>query len=221
MRILLVEDEHTLATWLCKALERSGIIVEWVDSARMALASLGERAHDVIVLDLGLPDLDGQELLAQIRTRDALVPTLVLTARDALSDKVRAFHGGADDFLAKPFQLEELEARLHALLRRARGAQAARLACGPLTYDLASQRFALHGEALTLSPREFALLRVLLQHSGEPMSKQQILERMLPDESDIQPEAVEVIVHRLRKRLEGTGVRVSTFRGLGYALEAA
>lgn len=220
MRILLVEDEHTLGTWLCKALERSGIIVEWVDSARMALAAMGERAHDVIVLDLGLPDLDGQELLAQIRLRDALTPTLVLTARDALSDKVRAFHGGADDFLAKPFQLEELEARLHALLRRARGAQAARLACGPLSYDLAGQRFALHGEALTLSPREFALLRVLLQHSGEPMSKQQILERMLPDESDIQPEAVEVIVHRLRKRLEGTGVRVSTFRGLGYALEA-
>jgi two-component system, OmpR family, response regulator TctD len=221
MRILLVEDEHTLGTWLCKALERSGIIVEWVDSARTALASLGAGAHDVIVLDLGLPDLDGQELLVQIRARDALIPALVLTARDALSDKVRAFHGGADDFLAKPFQLEELEARLHALLRRARGAQAARLACGPLSYDLASQRFALHGEALTLSPREFALLRVLLQHSGEPMSKQQILERMLPDESDIQPEAVEVIVHRLRKRLDGTGVRVSTFRGLGYALEAA
>ncbi|ROZ78881.1 response regulator [Ramlibacter sp. WS9] len=221
MRILLVEDEHTLATWLCKALERSGIIAQWVDSARTALASMGRGAHDVIVLDLGLPDVDGQELLAQIRARDPLVPTLVLTARDTLADKVRAFHTGADDFLAKPFQLEELEARLHALLRRARGAQAARLACGPLSYDLASQRFALNDEVLALSPREHALLRVLLQHSGEPMSKQQILERMLPDEADIHPEAVEVIVHRLRKRLDGTGVRVATFRGLGYALEAA
>ena len=219
MRILLVEDEHTLGTWLCKALERSEIIVEWVDSARTALASMGKGAHDVIVLDLGLPDVDGQELLAQIRARDALVPTLILTARDTLADKVRAFHTGADDFLAKPFQLEELEARLHALLRRARGAQAARLACGPLAYDLASQRFTLHGEALALSPREFAVLRVLVQHSGEPMSKQQILERVVSDEKDIQPEAVEVIVHRLRKRLDGTGVRVSTYRGLGYALE--
>lgn len=219
MRILLVEDEHTLGTWLCKALERSEIIVEWVDSARTALASMGKGAHDVIVLDLGLPDVDGQELLAQIRARDALVPTLILTARDTLADKVRAFHTGADDFLAKPFQLEELEARLHALLRRARGAQAARLACGPLAYDLASQRFTLHGEALALSPREFAVLRVLVQHSGEPMSKQQILERVVADEKDIQPEAVEVIVHRLRKRLDGTGVRVSTYRGLGYALE--
>jgi len=221
MRILLVEDEHTLGTWLCKALERSGIIVEWVDSARTAIASMGSRAHDVIVLDLGLPDLDGQELLAQIRARDPLVPALVLTARDTVAEKVRAFHGGADDFLAKPFQLEELEARLHALLRRARGAQAARFTCGPLTYDLASQRFALHGEPLALSPREFAVLRVLVQHSGEPMSKQQILERVVSDEKDIQPEAVEVIVHRLRKRLEETGVRVSTVRGLGYALEAA
>lgn len=221
MRILLVEDEHTLGTWLCKALERSGIIVEWVDSARTAVASLGSRAHDVIVLDLGLPDLDGHDLLARIRERDPLVPTLVLTARDTLADKVRAFHTGADDFLAKPFELQELEARLHALLRRARGAQAARLACGPLTYDLASQRFALDGDALALSPREFAVLRVLIQHSGEPMSKQQILERVVSDEKDIQPDAVEVIVHRLRKRLEGTGVRVSTFRGLGYALETA
>jgi two-component system, OmpR family, response regulator TctD len=221
MRILLVEDEHTLATWLCKALERSEIIVEWVDSARMALASMAKGAHDVIVLDLGLPDIDGQELLAQVRARDPLVPTLVLTARDTLADKVRAFHTGADDFLAKPFQLEELEARLHALLRRARGAAAARLSCGPLSYDLAGQRFALHGEALALSPREFAVLRVLVQHSGEPMSKQQILERVVSDEKDIQPEAVEVIVHRLRKRLDGTGVRISTYRGLGYALETA
>jgi two-component system response regulator TctD len=221
MRILLVEDEHTLGTWLCKALERSGIIVEWVDSARTALASLGTRAHDVIVLDLGLPDLDGQQLLEQIRQRDALVPTLILTARDTLPEKVRAFHTGADDFLAKPFQLEELEARLHALLRRARGAQASRLSCGPLSYDLAAQRFSLHAEPLALSPREFAVLRVLIQHSGEPMSKQQILERVVSDDSDIQPEAVEVIVHRLRKRLDATGVRVSTFRGLGYALETA
>lgn len=221
MRILLVEDEHTLGTWLVKALERSGIIVDWVDSAHTALASLGRGAHDVVVLDLGLPDRDGQELLADIRQRDARIPTLVLTARHGLGDKVRAFHGGADDFLAKPFELQELEARLHALLRRARGAEAAGLACGPLAYDLATQRFSLAGEALALSPREFEVLRVLIQHVAEPMSKQQILERVVADDKDIHPEAVEVIVHRLRKRLEGAGVRIATFRGLGYALEAA
>ena len=221
MRILLVEDEHALGTWLTKALERSGIIVDWVDSARTALASLADRAHDVVVLDLGLPDCDGQDLLAEIRRRDRLIPALVLTARDTLADKVQAFHGGADDFLAKPFALEELEVRLQALLRRARGAEGARLACGPLAYDLASQRFLLQGEPLALSPREFAVLRVLVQHAGEPMSKQQVLERVVSDEKDIQPEAVEVIVHRLRKRLEGSGVRIATIRGLGYALEAA
>jgi two-component system response regulator TctD len=221
VRILLVEDEHSLGTWLVKALERADILVEWVSSARAGLAAAQPGAHDVIVLDLGLPDLDGQELLARLRQRDRRTPTLVLTARDGLDDKVRAFHAGADDFLAKPFALEELQVRLQALLRRARGAEAARLACGPLAYDLATQRCTLAGEPLALPPREAAVLRVLLQHAGEPMSKQQILERVVSDDKDIHPEAVEVIVHRLRKRLDGSAVRIATFRGLGYALEAA
>ena len=221
MRILLVEDEHSLGTWLARALEAAGIIVEWVDSGRPALAGAPPGRHDAIVLDLGLPDRDGQLVLADIRRRDPHVPTLVLTARDTLDDKVRAFQTGADDFLAKPFELEELQVRLHALVRRARGSEAARLACGPLTYDLGTQRFALEGEPLAMSPRETAVLRVLLQHAGEPMSKQQILERVVSDEKDIHPEAVEVIVHRLRKRVDGRGLRITTYRGLGYALEAA
>lgn len=224
MRILLVEDEHTLGTWLCKVLERAGIMVEWVDSAAMALASLASQAggtHDIVVLDLGLPDRDGQDVLRELRERDSRIPTLVLTARHALPEKVRALNAGADDFLAKPFELAELEARLHALLRRARGAQSTRLHCGPLAYDVAAKRFVLGGEALALAPREFAVLRVLIQHAGEPMAKQQILERVMPDERDVHPEAVEVIVHRLRKRLEHRGVRIATLRGLGYALEAA
>lgn len=221
MRILLVEDEHALGTWLARALERAGIVADWVDSAAMALASFDAATHDVVVLDLGLPDRDGQDVLRELRRRGSRVPTLVLTARHALDEKVRAFHGGADDFLAKPFELAELEARLHALLRRARGAEAARLACGPLAFDLAAKRFTLGDTTLPLSPRESAVLRVLLEHAGEPMSKQQILDRVVSDEKDIQPEAVEVIVHRLRKRLEGGGVRVATIRGLGYVLEAA
>lgn len=221
MRILLVEDEHHLGTWLSKALEASGIFVEWVDTARTALAAAAQGTHDVIVLDLGLPDRDGQEVLQELRRRDRRIPTLILTARDALPEKLRAFHAGADDFLAKPFELEELQVRLHALLRRARGADAARLACGPLSYDLATQRFTLGGETVSLSPREGAVLLVLLQHAGEPMGKQQILERVVPDDKDIHPEAVEVIVHRLRKRLDGTGLRITTIRGLGYALEPA
>ncbi|MEJ8814334.1 response regulator [Variovorax ureilyticus] len=221
MRILLVEDQQSLGTWLCRALDNAGILVDWVDNARSALASIGRGTHDVIVLDLGLPDQDGQELLKVLRDQDANTPVLVLTARDFLAEKVRAFHSGADDFLGKPFDLEELDVRLHALLRRARGAEAARLTCGPLSYDLGIQRFAISGDALNLTPRESAVLRVLLQHAGEPMSKQQILERVVSDEKDIHPEAVEVIVHRLRKRLDGARVRITTIRGLGYALEAA
>ncbi len=221
MRILLVEDEHSLGTWLSKALESAGIMVEWVDTGRAALAAAAAGHHDAIVLDLGLPDRDGQDVLADLRKRDAHVPTLVLTAREGLTEKVRAFHAGADDFLAKPFELEELQVRLHALLRRARGAQAARLACGPLCLDLPTRRFLLDGEHLVLSPRESAVLRVLLEHAGEPMSKQHILERVVSDEKDIHPEAVEVIVHRLRKRVDGRGLLIKTYRGLGYALEAA
>lgn len=220
MRILLVEDEHSLGTWLSRALESAGIMVEWVDTARTALASIHSGKHDAIVLDLGLPDRDGHDLLADVRRRDLHIPTLILTARDALADKVRAFHAGADDFLAKPFELEELQVRLHALLRRARGGAAARLTCGVLTYDLALRRFAMRGETLSLTPRESAVLRVLLEHAGEPMSKQHILERVVSDESDMHPEAIEVIVHRLRKRVDGEGLHIKTYRGLGYALEA-
>jgi len=221
MRILLIEDEHALGTWLSKALGAAGIFVEWVADGRTALAAAAAGNHDVVVLDLGLPDRDGQEVLAELRRADPHVPTMVLTARDALTEKVRAFHAGADDFLAKPFELEELQVRLHALLRRARGAQASRLTCGQLTYDLALRRFTLDGQPLALSPRESAVLRVLLQHAGEPMSKQQILERVVSDDKDIHPEAVEVIVHRLRKRIDGPGLRITTYRGLGYALEAS
>jgi two-component system response regulator TctD len=220
MRILLAEDEHSLGTWLCKALEQAGIQVEWVDDGRLADLALQRGEHDALVLDLGLPGMDGHAVLARLRERDQRLPTLILTARDSLAERVGSLNAGADDFLAKPFALAELEARLHALVRRARGTEHPRLACGPLAYDSARRQFQLHGEPLALSPRESAVLRVLVQRSGEPLSKQQILARVFSDDEDVQPEAVEVFVHRLRKRLDGSGVRIVTLRGLGYALEA-
>lgn len=219
MRILLAEDEHTLGTWLCKALEHAGIQVEWVDDGRLADRALQANDHDALVLDLGLPGLDGHEVLQRLRERDQRLPTLILTARDSLAERVALLNAGADDFLAKPFALAELEARLQALVRRARGVEHPRLACGPLVYDGGRKQFTLHGEPLALSPRELSVLRVLAQRSGEPLSKQQILDRVFSDDESVHPEAVEVFVHRLRKRLDGSGVRITTLRGLGYALE--
>lgn len=221
MRVLLAEDEHTLGTWLCKALEHAGIQVDWVDDGALAERALRTDDHDALILDLGLPGLDGYGVLNRLRARDERLPILILTARDSLDERVRALHAGADDFLAKPFALAELEARLHALVRRARGMEHPRMACGPLVFDALKKQFTLAGEALALSPREQAVLRVLIQRSGEPLSKQQILERVFSDDEDVHPEAVEVFVHRLRKRLEHSGVRIVTLRGLGYALEAA
>lgn len=220
MRILLAEDEHTLGTWLCKALEHAGIQVEWVDDGQLADRALRTREHDALVLDLGLPGMDGHTVLQRLRQRDQRLPTLILTARDSLAERVMSLNEGADDFLAKPFALAELEARLNALVRRARGVEHPRLACGPLVYDGPSRQFHMNGQPFPLSPRELSVLLVLTQRSGEPLSKQQILDRVFSDDEDVHPEAVEVFVYRLRKRLDGTGVRIVTLRGLGYTLEA-
>jgi two-component system response regulator TctD len=146
---------------------------------------------------------------------------LVLTARDSLIERVSSLHEGADDFLAKPFEVAELEARLVALVRRARGSDHPRFACGPLLFDAGTKQFTLAHEALSLTPREHAVLRALIQRSGEPLSKQEILDRVFSDEQDVQPDVVEVLVHRLRKRLHDSPVGIRTLRGLGYVLESS
>jgi two-component system response regulator TctD len=219
MRILLAEDERELANWLVRALQQSGFQVDWVDDGRLVRRSLQATRYDALILDLGLPGLGGHEVLEQLRTADQRLPVLILTARDSLIERVSSLHEGADDFLAKPFELAELEARLIALIRRARGSERPRFGCGPLAYDAATKQFALGGEPLTLTPREHAVLRALIQHSGEPLSKKEILDRVFGDEEDINPEAVEVLVHRVRKRLAGSPVQITTVRGLGYVLE--
>lgn len=219
MRILLAEDERELATWLVRALQQGGFQVDWVDDGRMVRRSLKATRYDALVLDLGLPGIDGHDVLADLRAADQRLPVLVLTARDSLIERVTSLHEGADDFLAKPFELAELEARLMALIRRARGVDHPRLACGPLSYDTATKGFVLAHEALTLTPREHAALRALIQRSGEPLSKQELLDRVFSDDEDVQPEAIEVLVHRLRKRLAHSPVQIATLRGLGYVLE--
>ncbi|MFN3610853.1 response regulator [Tepidimonas sp.] len=222
MRILLVEDEPELARWLTKTLSRhAGIVVDWADDGVLADRRLATEDFDAVVLDLGLPGLDGHGVIARMRQRDDRTPVLVLTARDSLAERVDTLHEGADDFLPKPFMIEELQARLLALVRRARGKGHPRLACGPLQFDTASQRFTVRGEPLALSPREHAVLRALIQRSGEPLSKQQILDRVFAGDADVNLEAIEVYVHRLRRKLAGSGVQIATLRGLGYCLEAS
>lgn len=219
MRILLAEDERELANWLVRALQQSGFQVDWVDDGRMVRRSLKATRYDALVLDLGLPGRDGHDVLSELREADHRLPVLILTARDSLMERVSSLHEGADDFLAKPFEITELEARLVALIRRARGSEHPRFACGPLAYDSATRHFMLGHEPLVLTPREHAALRALVQHSGEPLSKQEILDRVFSDEAEVNPEAVEVLVHRLRKRLAHSPVRITTLRGLGYVLE--
>jgi two-component system response regulator TctD len=220
VRILLVEDERPLAEWLSKALAQSGIRVDWIDNGTLALRTVTDVDYDAVVLDLGLPGRSGHEVIQRLRAMDLRLPLLVLTARDSLAERVNSLNEGADDFLAKPFALPELEARLTALIRRARGVEHPRFACGPLGFDAVTRLFTLHGEPLALPRREHALLRTLLQRSGEPLSRQQIIDRVFSDEDDVLPAAVDVLVHRLRKRLENTEVHIATYRGLGYVLEA-
>jgi len=220
MRILLVEDEPELARWLSRSLARhAGYVVDWADDGMVAERRLRLEEFDAVILDLGLPGIDGHTLLSRIRDRDDRTPVLVLTARDSLAERVGVLHDGADDFLPKPFMIEELEARLIALVRRSRGREHPRFACGSLTLDTSANRFSAAGQALALSPREFAVLRVLIQRVGEPINKQQILDRVVSDDADVNLEAVEVLIHRLRKKLLGLDVRIVTLRGMGYCLE--
>ena len=219
MRILLAEDERELANWLVRALQQSGFQIDWGDDGRMVRRSLKATRYDALILDLGLPGVGGHDVLAELRQADQRLPVLILTARDSLIERVTSLNEGADDFLAKPFQVQELEARLLALIRRSRGSEHPRFACGPLSYDAAAKKFLLDAHPLTLTPREHAALRALIQRSGEPLSKQEILDRVFSDEQEVSPEAVEVLVHRLRKRLAHSSVRITTLRGLGYLLE--
>ena len=221
MRILLVEDDPDLAYWLSRTLARqAGMIVEWANDGLLADAQLRQEEFDAVVLDLGLPGLNGHTVLEHMRERDDRTPVLVLTARDSLAARVETLKNGADDFLPKPFMVDELEARLQALVRRSRGRGHPRFSCGPLCLDIGTQRFSVHGEVLLLSPREHAVLRTLIQRSGEAITKSQILNRVFPSDSEvINLDVIEVLIHRLRKRLVGTGVHIVTLRGLGYCLE--
>jgi two-component system, OmpR family, response regulator TctD len=219
MRILLIEDEAELAAWMVRALKQSGFVPDHAPDARTAEALLAANEYDAAVLDLRLPDRHGLTLLSGMRDAGDRTPVLVLTAEGSLQDRVRGLHLGADDFLAKPFALEEVEARLTALVRRSRGLQHPRLQCGALVYDSASRAFTLQGELLALTPREHAALTALLLRSGMPVGKQRLSGKVFPQDSEVGPAAIELVLHRLRRKLAASDVRIATVRGLGYMLE--
>ncbi|WPB55010.1 response regulator [Xylophilus sp. GOD-11R] len=222
MRILLVEDEEEMAAWLQRALKQSGFVTDHAPDARTAeaLLSVGT-AYDAVVLDLGLPDKHGFSVLSELRNGGHAVPVLVLTAQGALPDRVRGLNLGADDFMAKPFAIEELEARLLALVRRAHGRQHPKLQCASLLYDSESHAFTLAGELLQLTPREHAALTALLMRAGSPVGKSQLSDKVFPQDSSVGPDAIELVLHRLRRKLADSDVTIVTVRGLGYMLESA
>jgi two-component system response regulator TctD len=219
VRILLAEDHVQLANWLCKSLRYEGFAVDWMQDGMDADHVLLTQDYDAIVLDLGLPRMDGLEVLRRLRGRASHLPVLILTARSSVDDRVQGLNLGADDYLPKPFRLAELVARLHALIRRSRGAGTPMVRIGPLEYDTVGRMFRLKGEPLALRPREHAVLEMLAMCAGKAVSKEKLYEHVFELDATTSSEAVEVYVHRLRRRLEDSGVAIVTLRGLGYVLE--
>lgn len=220
MRVLIAEDDSVLADGLSRALRANGYAVDWVGSGEQADAALSaQQAYDLVILDLGLPELPGLEVLRRLRARRSLVPVLILTAADSVEQRVKGLDVGADDYMAKPFALSELEARVRALVRRSMGSGSSRVQLGALVFEQTSRTAELAGQTLELSARETGLLEVLLQRAGRLVSKEQIVDHLCEWGDEVSTNAIEVYMHRLRKKLEGGGVRIVTVRGLGYCLE--
>ncbi|MBK8017216.1 MAG: response regulator transcription factor [Betaproteobacteria bacterium] len=221
MRLLIAEDDPLIADGLIRAMRTDGYAVDHTTSGLEADEALKQYTYDLVILDLGLPRLDGLEVLRRLRTRGTAVPVLVLTARDALQDRVKGLDAGADDYLVKPFDLPELEARVRALLRRQRPSLSGRLHIGELMIDI-SGRSVYHGsQRIDLSAREFGVLELLARRAGRVVSKEQLLESLTGWDDDVGTNAIEVYVHRLRKKLEPGGINIRTIRGLGYLLDNA
>jgi two-component system, OmpR family, response regulator len=219
MRILIAEDDQVLADGLLRTLRKGGYAVDHVASGTEADAALSDHEFDLVILDLGLPKLSGLEVLRKLRGRGSSLPVLILTAADSVEQRVKGLDLGADDYMAKPFALAELEARVRALTRRGLGTAATLIKHGPLSFDATGRVAYLNEQMLELSARELSLLEVLLQRSGRLVSKDQLVEKLCEWGDEVSNNAIEVYIHRLRKKIEHGPVRIATVRGLGYCLE--
>jgi two-component system, OmpR family, response regulator len=220
MRVLVVEDDARLLDLLDRGLRAEGLVVDLAGTGRQALAAAGEISYDTIVLDVGLPDMDGFEVCAALRERETWVPVLMLTARTAVADRVQGLNAGADDYLAKPFAFEELVARLRALQRRGRVASAPVLEAGTLRLDPATREVWRGETPLSLSVREFALLETFMRHPGQVLSRTTLLDHVWPAGSDQRSNVVEVYVRYLREKIDRPfGLSsLENVRGAGYRL---
>ncbi len=221
MRILIVEDDPLLADGISRYLKQAGYAVDWAVSGDQADDWLAREHYDLAILDLGLPRMDGTEVLRKLRRRGQTVPVLILTARDALEDRVRGLDLGADDYVVKPIALAELEARIRALSRRGQYGGNPQIAHGPLLLDTTARQAWLNGEPLDLPAREWSVLEFLLPRAGRIVGKEQILQSLCGWNDEISINAVEAYISRLRAKLEPAGVHIRTVRGLGYLLEKA
>ena len=219
MRILIAEDDAELADGLTQALRQSGHAVDRVRDGLLADRALASTPFELLILDLGLPELDGFEVLKRLRLRRNDVMVLILTAEDDVESRIRGLDLGADDFLTKPFALGELEARIRALARRGQGGSASRAQCGALVLDSAGQRIYAAGEPIELTRAEFMVLATLIERCGKVVSKSQLFERLYDWEANANQSAVAVYISRVRKKIEPAGASVRVVRGLGYLLE--
>lgn len=214
MRLLLVEDDTMIGRAMRQGLGDAGFAVDWVTDGRAAELALANGVYDLAVLDLGLPAKDGMTLLRELRARRDAIPVLVVTARDAVADRIAGLNAGADDYVLKPFDLDELIARVRALLRRRAGAASTVLECGSLTLDPVRREVRLRGAAVNLSAKEFALLEALMQRPGAVLSREQLEDAVYGWQEEIGSNAVEVHLHNLRRKLGPDTIR--NVRGVGY-----
>jgi DNA-binding response OmpR family regulator len=218
MRILVVEDDSLLAAGLARTLSRAAHAVDNAKSGTEADSALQTKDYDLVILDIGLPGIDGFEVLRRLRARNSAISVLVLTARDAVEDRVHGLDMGADDYLTKPFSLTELEARVRVLLRRAM-LPTLRLTVGRLTVDVAAKRIKIDDVFVELTVREWTLLELFLSKPGRVLSKEQIVQHLFAADDQVAPNTIEVYVSRLRAKLESAGVKIRTIRGFGYLWE--
>ncbi|MBY0546463.1 MAG: response regulator transcription factor [Candidatus Obscuribacterales bacterium] len=219
MKILIAEDDQMLADGLLLILRSNGYVVELVGCGLDADAALLGGTYDLLILDLGLPDMDGLEVLKRLRRREQFLPVMILTARDCLEDRVQGLDLGANDYISKPFELPELEARIRALLRKDAWSNRTEVNFGPLRFDTVSRIAEADRQRLELSARELAVLEIFLQRLGRAVTKDQVMDALCTLDSDLTENAVVISIHRLRKKLEEHRLTIRSSRGLGYRLE--